>query len=271
MKEKQRRIKYELEIDQARNSIIKKHKKCKGTGFLSESSLNKSGLASQKKMRPCSCRKKFDTVSKFLISNIPYESLTNQQIYGKKVIDVLAKKKIELRNEIIFPYVKNLKSVLVNPYGLLFLGKNGTGKTFIGLKVLYYAIVEGFTAHNIEMVEYLKIARKNFDRDRDNEILLNEISTVDILLLDEVGNESKRSDFVISEFKALYKKRVNLRKPTIIITNYDYDNFKKIYGKSISNMVQSHCRIFNFSEAIDVRKTKCTEEMNIFFKNLKKG
>ena len=271
MREKQRRIKYEFEIDQARISLIRKHKKCKGTGFLSENFLNKSGLASQKKMHLCSCRKKFNMVSKFLISNIPYESLINQQIYGKKVIDVLAKEKIELRKEIIIPYVKNLKKAMTHPYGFLFLGKNGTGKTFIGLKVLYYAVINGYTAHNIEMVEYLKLARKNFDRDKKDELLLNEISTVDILLLDEVGNESKRSDFVISEFKALYKKRVALRKPTIIITNYDYVHFKKMYGKSITNMVQSHCKIFSFAEAVDVRKTKCTEEKNAFFKNLRKG
>ena len=269
-RESQRRKAYEIEIDAAREKIIKHHKLCGGTGFIEKSVKSKGFGFARQTVEYCGCRKKFDIVSKFIISNIPYKSLVNQQIYGKLVTDIAAKDKIELRKEIIRPYIKHLKKAMKNPYGFLFLGKNGTGKTFIGLKILYYAVIMGFTAHNIEMADFLKLARKLFDRDPDTERLLNEILSVDILMVDEIGNESKRSSYVISEFKSLYKKRVSMGKPTILITNYSYKDFNIVYGKSIHNMVQSHCRIFDFSEAADVRKTKCSGEMDLFFKKIKR-
>lgn len=270
VRESQRRKAYEAEIDIAREEIIKNHKLCGGTGFIERSVKNKGLGFARQIVEHCRCRKKFEIVSKFIISNIPYKSLVSQQIYGKLVIDVAAKEKIELRKEVIRPYVKHLKQAVNNPYGFLFLGKNGTGKTFIGLKILYYAVIGGFTAYNIEMTDLLKLARKLFDRDPETERLMNEISSVDFLMIDEIGNESKRSSYVISEFKSLYKKRVSAGHPTILITNYSYKEFNKIYGKSIHNMIQSYCRIFDFSEAADVRKTKCSGEMDSFFKQIKR-
>jgi len=268
--EYQRRKAYEAEIDAAREEIINKHRACGGTGFVEKSIKDKNLGFARQIVEVCKCRKKFDVVSKFIISNIPYQSLVNQQIYGKLVTDVPAKEKIELRKEIIIPYINHIKQAVKEPYGFLFLGKNGTGKTFIGLKVLYYAIVNGLTAYSIEMADFLRLTRKLFDRDSEAERLLNEISSVDILMIDEIGNESKRSSYVISEFKSLYKKRVSARHPTILITNYSYKDFNKIYGKSIYNMVRSHCRIFDFSDAADVRKTKCSGEMDAFFKQIKR-
>ena len=269
-RENQRRKVYEAEIDAAREEIIKKHRACGGTGFIERVIKDESSGLAKQGVEVCKCRKKFDIVSKFIISNIPYKSLVNQQIYGKLVTDVSAKEKIELRREVIMPYIRHIKQAVKEPYGFLFLGKNGTGKTFVGLKMLYYAVVNGLTACNIEMADLLKLSRKLFDRDSEVERLLDEISSVDILMIDEIGNESKRSSYVISEFKSLYKKRVSARRPTILITNYSYKDFNKIYGKSIQNMVQSHCKVFDFSDAADVRKTKCSSEMNTFFKQIKR-
>ncbi len=267
--EKYRSDFYETEIDLIRNSMIKGHKKCGGSGFIRKEipgeTVNGFGTVG---VVACSCRKNFDFVRKFTLSNIPYRSLRNQHIYGKMVIDVVSKKKVELKTEIIKPYVRNLKLALGKPYGFIFLGKNGVGKTFIALKILYYAIMKGYTAHNIELVDFLRLNQENF-RDGQYRGLINEISNVDILLVDEVGNESKNSNFVISEFKTLYKKRVSGGKPTILITNYNYETFKEIYGQSIMSMVEGHSRIFDFSIAADVRNTKCVSDMANFFKQIK--
>jgi len=267
--EKERRRALEHEVDFLRKEVIGSHKSCNGTGFIERLEPNDSGFI-RKIVEPCGCRKKFDGLSKFFISNVPYENLVNQQIYGKLVTDVLSKDKIELRKEIVNPYIKYIRKVARSPYGLLFLGKNGTGKTFIGLKILYHAVFKGLTVHNIEMTDLLRLTRKLFKNDQDAERLLNEIFSVDILMIDEIGNESKRSEYVISEFKSMYKKRVSLRKPTILISNYSYPEFKKVYGVSITNMIQSYCKIFDFSDSADIRKTKCSEERDQFFKKIKK-
>jgi len=260
----------EEELDLLRKRVIGKHRVCKGTGYVEELVKEEGSLFARKIVEQCRCRKKFDLASRFLISEIPYRVLVNQQIYGKMVVDVTAGNKIELRREVIKPYIKSLRKALSTPFGFLFLGKNGTGKTFVGLKILYYSIITGFTAHNIDMADYLKLTRAAFEKYSDIEKRINEIQNVDILLIDELGNESRSSTYVISEFKSLFKKRITARKPTIIISNYSYEEFKRVYGRSVNNIVSSHCRVFDFSEAADVRKTKCSNEMDLFFKKLKK-
>jgi len=269
--EKHRKAYYEKQIDSLREEVIGKHKKCGGTGFIEEIEASDDTGFARRYVSECSCRKKFRTFSRLVLSNIKYSSLINQQIYGKVVFDVVTKESLELRKNVVTPYIRKIKKAAKKPYGFLFLGKNGTGKTFVANKILYYAVLSGLTAHNIEMPELLLMGRKAFDKEnQDIERVLNEISVVDFLLIDEVGNESKRSSYTISEFKTLVKKRVSISKPTIIISNYSYDSFKKAYGKSLDNMLRSHCKIFDFSKSVDVRGTKCSSEMNAFFKEIKR-
>jgi len=264
-----RRVFYEKDLDLEREAIIKRHRKCKGTGYV-EKLISDDTIFAKKVVEPCICRKKFEGVSKLVLSNIPYRELVNQQIYGKLVHDVIEDEKREFKKDFFFPYIKSLKKAAKNPFGFLLLGKNGTGKTFVGLKILFYAIKAGMTAHSIEMSEFLKLARKTFDREPLIEDLLYEISTVDFLMVDEIGNESKSSRYVISEFKSLYKRRILLNKPTILVSNYSFQEFKKVYGKSITNLVESYCKVFDFSMSADVRKTKGRMDMDTFFKKIKR-
>ena len=253
------------EIDKARSRIIGTHKLCKGRGIIEKKRIDpKTGFV-KSNARFCKCKDKFTLYSRFLLSNIHYESIRNQKIYNKKVINEVTLETFNLR-ELIIPYVKQIKRAVRSPYGFLFLGKPGTGKTFVGSKILYYAIANGLTAHSIEFSDFLKLLRKNFEEDLDS--LIREISNVDILMIDEFGNESKRSDFAIGEFKSLYKRRVENNKPTIMISNYNYLEFKKAYGKSIESVVESHSKILNFDKVPDMRKIKGTIEMDTFFEKM---
>ena len=269
-KDKYRKVFFEKELNNLREKIILNHKKCGGTGFTEKLVKDESPIIKRKIVVPCSCRKKYEKLSKFMISNVPYDILVNQHIYGKLVTDSISSEVIELRKEIVYPYIKKIKEVANNPYGLVFLGKNGTGKTFVGLKILYYAIINELEVFNIDMSGLLELSRKSFDRNSSAGNLLDEISSVDFLMIDEVGNESKRSSYSVSEFKNLLKKRVTLRKPTILVSNFLYKDFKKEYGKSIDSIVAAHFKILDFSKAADVRKTKCRGEMDLFFKKIKR-
>jgi DNA replication protein DnaC len=263
--EKTRRERAVDEIDKARSRIIGTHKLCKGRGIIEKKRVDpKTGFV-RSDAKFCKCKNKFDLHSRFLLSNIPYENVRNQKIYNKKVINEVTSKSFNLR-ELIIPYVKQIRKAVRNPYGFLFLGKPGTGKTFVGSKILYYAIMNGLTAHSIEFNDFLKILRKNFEENLDS--LIKEISNVDILMIDEFGNESKRSDFAIGEFKSLYKRRVENNKPTIMISNYNYLEFKKAYGKSIESVVESHSKILNFDKVPDMRKIKGAIEMDTFFEKI---
>lgn len=260
---------FERDIDFVRKKIIGKHRKCKGTGFLEVLKKTSEGFA-KKAVTECSCRKNFLSKERLVLSNIPYESLVNQQIYSKVVQDCITGEQLDLSKEIIKPYIRSLKKALQNPYGFIFLGKNGTGKTFVGLKVLYYVVISGYTAHNIEFPDFLKFIRRAFRDDIIYDHLIDEIKKVDLLLIDEVGSESKRGDFSISELKSLIKTRISNHKPTIMVSNYSFEDFKKAYGVSVYSMITSHFKIFDFKRAADVRKAKCSVEMDSFFKELKR-
>lgn len=260
--EKIRRERAAGEIDKARLGIIGKHKLCRGRGIIEKKKVDSRTGFVRSEAVFCKCKNKFDLFSRFVLSNIPYKNLRNQKIYNKEVINEITLRSFNLR-ELVIPYVKQIKKAVRSPYGFLFLGKPGTGKTFVGSKILYYAVANELTAHSVEFNDFLKLLRKNFEEDLDP--LIKEISSVDILMIDEIGNESKRSDFAIGEFKSLYKRRVESNKPTIMISNYNYLEFKKAYGKSIESVVESHSKILNFDKVPDMRKIKGTIEMDTFF------
>jgi len=266
--EKMRRKTKEEVINKIRKDIIGKHKLCKGEGFKKKIIKDEETGFAKSVMEPCSCVAKFEFISKLILSNIPYEKLKNQKIYEKMVIDELTEKSFDLRKEFITPYINNLKKVLKQPYGFFFTGKNGTGKTFVSWKILYYAILKEFTAHNIELSSYLKLLRTT--KTKEDEFLIKEISDVDILMLDEVGNESVKSDFVIGEFKTLIKQRIDNNKPTILISNFSFKDFCKVYGVSIRNVVESHMKILSFNDVPDIRATKEKFEMDCFYYELGK-
>jgi len=255
-------------IDKLRKEIIERHRLCGGKGFIEKFVKDKKLGFVRKVVEPCDCIAKFDFLSELILSNIPYKKLINQKIYKKMVIDEVTGETFDLRKDFVVPYVKNIRKVITKPYGFIFLGKNGTGKTFIGWKILYYVVFNGFTAHYIELASFLKLLRKNFSESCED--LIREISTVDILMIDEVGNESRKSSFSIGEFKSLIKKRMDEGKPTILVSNFTYKEFKEIYGVSIRNVVESYMKILNFREVPDVRNTKEKVDMENFYKNLQK-
>ena len=261
-----RREAYIQEIDLVMQKIIGNHKLCGGKGVVTKLIKNKRTGFSKSIAKMCKCGKKFDIVSRFILSGISRENLINQKIYKKIVVDAITGEEIDLNKKIIHPFIKHIKKVVHNPYGLIFLGKHGTGKTFVGQKILYYALGNNLTAHYTELSEFLSLLRQGFDKDLSG--LISEISHVDILMIDEIGNESKRSGFALGEFKSLYKKRVERQQPTILVSNFSYHEFRQVYGKSIDSIASSYAKILDFGKVSDVRKLKATVEMDAFLKRI---
>ena len=262
-----RREAYVQEIDLAMQRIIGSHKLCEGRGIITKLVKNKSTGFPKSVAKICKCGRKFDIVSRFILSGFSRDNLINQKIYKKTVVDAITGDDVDLNSKIVHPFIKHIKKVVNNPYGLIFLGKHGTGKTFVGQKILYYALGNQLTAHYVELSEFLSLLRRGFDEKLTG--LINEISHVDILMIDEIGNESKRSGFALGGFKSLYKKRVERNQPTILVSNFSYPEFKKAYGKSIESIASSYAQILDFGKVSDVRKLKATVEMDAFLKRIR--
>ena len=116
---------------------------------------------------------------------------------------------------------------------LMLMGGTGVGKTHLSLAIANVAINKGFsvvygTSQNI----LSDLQNENFGR-TDNLIYEEyEVLHTDLLIIDDLGTEfsNKFTDACIYN---ILNTRILQRKPTIISTNYDYDDLAREYNQRI--------------------------------------
>ncbi len=113
---------------------------------------------------------------------------------------------------------------------IVFIGEPGTGKTGLGTGILLKALRAGRRAMFIK-------AQDLFDEmfaslaDRSTRSLLNHLARIDVLQVDELGYLNVQPEQANAFFK-LMDQRYTLRKPTIITTNIDYDDWPRQLGNA---------------------------------------
>lgn len=138
-----------------------------------------------------------------------------------------------------FPYArqKGVKRRQINDFAgldfvpkaenLVFIGKTGVGKTGLATGLLLKALQNGHRALFVK-------AQDLFDQmyaslaDRSTRALLNQLSRVDVLCVDEMGYLTIRPEQANIFFKLMEERYT--RKPTIITTNLEYDEWHQFLG-----------------------------------------
>lgn len=111
---------------------------------------------------------------------------------------------------------------------LVWIGPTGVGKTGLASSILLEALYHGFRGLFIK-------AQQLFDdmyttlADRSTRKLLNRLSRIDLLLIDEMGYLNLRPEQSNIFFK-LMEERYEARKSTMITTNLDYDQWYDFLG-----------------------------------------
>lgn len=110
---------------------------------------------------------------------------------------------------------------------IVFIGETGVGKTGLASGILLKALQNGYRGLFIRAQDlfdemYASLA------DRSSRKLLNRLSRIDVLLIDEVGYLNLRPEQTNIFFK-LMEERYN-RRPTIITTNLDYTEWQSFLG-----------------------------------------
>jgi DNA replication protein DnaC len=110
---------------------------------------------------------------------------------------------------------------------LVFIGPTGVGKTGLAVGLLLKALQNGYRGRFVRAQDlfddmYASLA------DRSTRKLLNELARLDVLLIDEMGYLNLRPEQSNTFFK-LMEQRYN-RKPTLITTNLDYDEWHHFLG-----------------------------------------
>ena len=104
--------------------------------------------------------------------------------------------------------------------GLLFMGGVGVGKTR-----LVSSMIRDFTLnHSIpclfkEFSTLLSEIKSGYDKGLSESLILDQISSVDILVIDELG-KGRKSDWEISILDIIISSRYNMRNTTVFTTNY---------------------------------------------------
>jgi DNA replication protein DnaC len=101
--------------------------------------------------------------------------------------------------------------------GLWFMGPVGTGKTTLAMLVTQAALKSGRSAARFSLPGLLSQIRKTFDTGDHNE-LLNRLSAVDLLHIDDIGAE-QTTPWVLEELYSIINARYEEQKSIVITTN----------------------------------------------------
>lgn len=111
---------------------------------------------------------------------------------------------------------------------IVFVGPTGVGKTGLATAILLKALEDGYRCLYVKAQDlfdemYASLA------DRSTRRLVNRLTRIDILLIDEMGYLNLRPEQSNIFFK-LMDERYVAKRPTIITTNLDYDDWYGFLG-----------------------------------------
>ena len=122
-----------------------------------------------------------------------------------------------------------------NEKGLLLIGSVGTAKTHIACAILKRFSNKNFIGKFYSLSKLMSECKDKIANNKDGdtiEMLLNDIYSCDILVIDDLG-DSKTTDFSHDIFSGILNNRINTEKKIIITTNLSGDELREIYGRRI--------------------------------------
>lgn len=126
-----------------------------------------------------------------------------------------------------------------NPHSasILFMGGTGLGKTHLSLAIANVVINRGYsvvygTAQNI----LSDLQNESFGRDESLDYTEHDVLAADLLIIDDLGTEFK-NQFSVACLYNIINTRILKKKPTIISTNFSYDDLERDYNQRITSRI----------------------------------
>lgn len=120
---------------------------------------------------------------------------------------------------------------------LIFMGKTGLGKTHLSLAIANVAINKGYsvvygTSQNI----LSDLQNENFGRTDNNLYNEYDVLNTDLLIMDDLGTEFKNA-YSLACLYNIVNTRILKKRPTIISTNYDFNQLDDVYDMRITSRI----------------------------------
>ena len=199
----------------------------------------------------CSCHILYRFECRKVKANIPpkYRSFTFEQITHPQTTEV--------RNK-IKGYIDNLNEQLENGMGLFLSGSTGLGKSAIASIVLAKAIESGRTGHFFTLDQCLNLYIGGWKDEKLKEQYLDDVLGVDVLVIDEVGNEPRTNITMVGAcLNDILRRRSNNLQTTIITSNLYFKKIKEIYGEETFSILNECTLPFEFN-GVDFREGRAS-------------
>lgn len=120
---------------------------------------------------------------------------------------------------------------------LLFMGSTGLGKTHLSLSIANVVINKGYsviygTAQNI----LSDLQNENFGRADNIRYYERAVLNCDLLIIDDLGTEF-RNNYTVACLFNIINTRLSAKLPTIISTNYTFDELEEKYDQRITSRI----------------------------------
>jgi DNA replication protein DnaC len=123
--------------------------------------------------------------------------------------------------------------------GLWFMGPVGTGKTTLAMLVSKAALAAGRSVAIYSLPRLLNLIRDTYSTDGGHGSLLDQLTAVDLLHIDDVGAE-RTSDWVLEELYSIVNARYEDQRSIVITTNVDGREAlcEQITARTVSRLIE---------------------------------
>lgn len=167
--------------------------------------------------------------------------------------------------DVALNYADNFRREAKDGMGLLFWGKNGTGKSFLACHVGLRLLRRGVKVRFVTFANALQETYRWFAAQKRGEALndpMTKYERCDLLILDELG-QSRPTDFAGDRLFSLVNERMNKKLPTIYTTNADPDLLgerlapgDRITAKALTDRITGMTYDVEFVAAESLRQAK---------------